>query len=130
MMLSRLRHVVTRSILVSLHYSVINPYFTYGIVETVWGNTYDHTINPRLFYKKRPFVSWHLPILRNIQTPFCMFSLFFLLLFFQNETKLYINCFHSFIFLLFYVFFKLILFFSFTFLTFFLFSSHFLLFLI
>ena len=40
-MLSKLRHFVTRSILVSLYYSLIYPYLTYGIV--IWGNTYPHT---------------------------------------------------------------------------------------
>ena len=46
-MLSKLRHFVTRSILVSLYYSLIYPYLTYGIV--VWDNTYHNTTNPLSF---------------------------------------------------------------------------------
>lgn len=50
-MLSKLRHFVTKSILVSLYYSLIYPYFIYGIV--VWGNTYHHTINPLFILQKK-----------------------------------------------------------------------------
>ena len=50
-MLSKLRHFVTRSILVSLYYSLIYPYFIYGIV--VWGNTYHHTTNPLYILQKK-----------------------------------------------------------------------------
>ena len=50
-MLSKLRHFVTRSILVSLYYSLLYPYFTYGIV--VWGKSYHHTIDPLFILRKK-----------------------------------------------------------------------------
>ena len=40
----KLRHTVTKSILLNLYYSLIHPYLMYGLVA--WGNTYDTSLNP------------------------------------------------------------------------------------
>ena len=49
--ISRLRHTVTRSILLNLYYSLIYPYLTYGLVA--WGNTYDTTLRPLINLQKK-----------------------------------------------------------------------------
>ena len=42
--ISKLRHIVTKSILLNLYYSLIYPYLIYCLVAQ--GNTYDTTLNP------------------------------------------------------------------------------------
>ena len=49
--LSKLRYYVHLDILISLYYSFIYPFLTYGLV--VWGNTYLTNINPLLILQKR-----------------------------------------------------------------------------
>ena len=43
-LLLKIRHYVMEKLLVSLYYSLIYPYLTYGIVA--WGHTYESTLNP------------------------------------------------------------------------------------
>ena len=52
--ISKLRHTVTKSILLNLYYSLIYPYLIYGLVA--WGNTYDTTLNPLFNLQKKSFV--------------------------------------------------------------------------
>lgn len=49
--ISRLRHTVTKHILLNLYYSLIHPYLTYGLVA--WGNTYNTTLQPLLNLQKK-----------------------------------------------------------------------------
>ena len=49
-LLSKIRHYVNEKLLVSLYYSLIYPYLTYGIVA--WGHTYASTLNPIFLLKK------------------------------------------------------------------------------
>ena len=49
--LCKLRHFVNINILVNLYYSLIDPFFTYGIIT--WGNTYNYTINPLFALQKK-----------------------------------------------------------------------------
>ena len=49
-LLSKIRHYVNEKLLVSLYYSLIYPYLTYGIVP--WGHTYASTLNPIFLLKK------------------------------------------------------------------------------
>ena len=49
--LSKLRYYVHLDILISLYYSFIYPFLTYGLV--VWGNTYLTSINPLFILQKR-----------------------------------------------------------------------------
>ena len=49
--ISRLRHTVTKRILLNLYYSLIHPYLTYGLVA--WGNTYNTTLQPLLNLQKK-----------------------------------------------------------------------------
>ena len=42
--LSKVRYYVTLEILLQLHYSLIYPFLTYGVL--LWGNTYTSTLNP------------------------------------------------------------------------------------
>ena len=41
--LSKLRHFVTKEILLQLYYSLVYPFLTYGLL--IWGNTYDTSLN-------------------------------------------------------------------------------------
>ena len=49
--LSKLRYYVHFDILISLYYSFIYPFLTYGLA--VWGNTYLTNINPLFILQKR-----------------------------------------------------------------------------
>ena len=49
--LSKLRYYVHLDILISLYYTFIYPFLTYGLV--VWGNTYPTNINPLFILQKR-----------------------------------------------------------------------------
>ena len=49
--LSKLRHFVTTDILTNLYYSLLYPFFTYGLIA--WGNTYSTTINPLFILQKK-----------------------------------------------------------------------------
>lgn len=49
--ISKLRHTVTRSILINLYYSLIYPYLIYGLVS--WGNTYNTTLDPLFNLQKK-----------------------------------------------------------------------------
>jgi len=49
--ISRLRHTVTKTILINLYYSLIHPYLLYGLVA--WGNTYSTTLQPLLNLQKK-----------------------------------------------------------------------------
>ena len=48
--LSKLRYYVHPDLLISLYYSFIHPFLTYGLV--VWGNTYPTNINPQFILTK------------------------------------------------------------------------------
>ena len=48
---SKIRYYVNRSILIQLYYSFVYPILTYGI--TVWGNTYNTTLNPIITLQKK-----------------------------------------------------------------------------
>jgi len=50
-MISKARHFVNIPILMSLYYSMVYPYLTYGVVA--WGNTYQSTIDPLLILQKK-----------------------------------------------------------------------------
>ena len=50
-LLSKIRHYVNGKLLVSLYYSLIYPYLTYGIVA--WGHTYASTLNPIFLLQKK-----------------------------------------------------------------------------
>ena len=52
--ISKLRHTVTKSILLNLYYSLIYPYLIYGLVA--WGNPYDTTLNPLFNLQKKSFL--------------------------------------------------------------------------
>ena len=49
--LSKLRHFVTTTVLKTLYYSLVYPFLIYGI--TVWGNTYQTTLNPLYLLQKK-----------------------------------------------------------------------------
>ena len=49
--LSKLRHFVTTDILTNLYYSLLYPFFTYGLIA--WGNKYSTTINPLFILQKK-----------------------------------------------------------------------------
>ena len=48
--LSKIRYV-NRNILLQLYYSLIYPFFTYGL--SIWGNTYSSTLRPLIILQKR-----------------------------------------------------------------------------
>ena len=43
--LSKIHHYVTKDILISLYYTLIYPFLTYGLIA--WGNTYNTTLHPK-----------------------------------------------------------------------------------
>ena len=49
--LSKLRHFVPRDLLLQIYYSIIFPFFTYGII--IWGNNYKTTLNPLVTLQKK-----------------------------------------------------------------------------
>ena len=49
--LSKLRHFVSKSILIQIYYSLIYPYLTYGVI--IWGNTYWCNIKPLYIMQKK-----------------------------------------------------------------------------
>ena len=49
--LAKARHYINMNILVNLYYSLIYPYFIYGIVA--WGHTYQTTTNPIFILQKK-----------------------------------------------------------------------------
>ena len=49
--LSKLRQFVTTTVLKTLYYSLVYPFLIYGI--TVWGNTYQTTLNPLYILQKK-----------------------------------------------------------------------------
>ena len=49
--LSKLRHFVTSDILNQLHYSLVYPFLTYGLIA--WGNTYATTLKPVVVLQKK-----------------------------------------------------------------------------
>lgn len=49
--ISKVRHYVNTIVLTNLYYSLVYPYFLYGIV--IWGNTYSTTTKPISLLQKR-----------------------------------------------------------------------------
>ena len=51
--LCKLRHYVDLNILVKLHYTLIYPFLTLGIL--IWGNTYETTLKPIFILQKKQY---------------------------------------------------------------------------
>ena len=51
--LSKIHHYVTKDILISLYYTLIYPFLTYGLIA--WGNTYNTTLHLVYIIQKRLF---------------------------------------------------------------------------
>ena len=49
--LSKICYYVNTNTLINLYYSLVYPFFIYGLI--VWGNTYNSTLNPLYFLQKR-----------------------------------------------------------------------------
>ena len=49
--LSKLRHFVSKRILIQIYYSSIYPYLTHGVI--IWGNTYWSNIKPLYIMQKK-----------------------------------------------------------------------------
>ena len=49
--LSKLRHFVSKHILIQIYYSLIYPYLSYGVI--IWGNTYWSNIKPLYIMQKK-----------------------------------------------------------------------------
>ena len=50
-LLSKLRHYVSKCILIQLYYSLIYPFLTYGVI--IWANTYASTLKPIITLLKK-----------------------------------------------------------------------------